>query len=88
MILWEHCFKLHAEAIRSCNLAQIAAIIMVAHACAREAAFQSQASCYLRDSGDMHPMCMTYGTCSFHDARTLTSRREYAGSGRPAPSVL
>ena len=28
----EHCYKLHAEAIRGCNLDQIAAITILAHA--------------------------------------------------------
>jgi hypothetical protein len=52
----EHCHKLHAEAIRGCNLDQIAAITMVAHAPATGGDVPDASR--LR-AGRVHPVCMS-----------------------------
>ena len=52
----EHCHKLHAEAIRGCNLDQIAANTMVAHA--RACGVGVPDACLLLPAGRVHPACM------------------------------
>ena len=53
----EHCHKLHAEAIRGCNLDQIAAITMLAHAPATGGGVPDVS--LLLPAGCVHPVCMT-----------------------------
>ena len=53
----EHCCKLQAEAIRGCNLVQIAAITMVAHAWASGGGVPD--ACLLLPAGRVHPACMS-----------------------------
>ena len=52
----EHCCKLQTDAIRGCNLAQIAAITMVAHAWASGGGVPD--ACLLLPAGRVHPVCM------------------------------
>ena len=52
----EHCHKLHAEAIRGCNLDQIAAITMVAHTHASGGGVPD--ACLLLPAGRVHSVCM------------------------------
>jgi hypothetical protein len=52
----EHCCKLQAEAIRGCNLVQIAAITKVAHAWASGGGVPD--ACLLLPAGRVHPVCM------------------------------
>ena len=58
----EHCHKLHAEAIRGCNLVQVAAITMVTHERATGAGFPDAS--LLLPAGRGHPACMAIETCS------------------------
>ncbi len=53
----EHCCKLQAEAIRGCNLDQIAAIAMVTHARAIGGGVPDAS--LLLPAGRVHPVCMT-----------------------------
>ena len=53
----EHCHKLHAEAIRGCNLDQIAAITMGMHARASWGGFFLDVSLLL-PAGGVHPVRM------------------------------
>ena len=52
----EHCYKLHAEAIGGCNLDQIAAITVLAHAPATGGDVPD--ACLLLPAGRVHPLCM------------------------------
>ncbi len=67
----DNCYRLHAEAIRGCNLDQIAAITMVTHARATGGGV-SDASlrCCPRDA------CIPYAWHEERAACRLTSRRE------------
>ena len=69
----DNSYRLQADAIRGCNLAQIAAITMVTHERTNvpaEAAFQTQACCCLLDA------CIPYAWHKERAACRLTSRRE------------
>jgi hypothetical protein len=52
----EHCYRLHAEAIRGCNLDQIAAITMLAHVPATGGGVPDAS--LLLPAGRVHPVCM------------------------------
>ena len=65
----DNCCKLQAEAIRGCNLVQIAAITMVAHAWASGGGVPDAS--LLLPAGRVHPVCMAQGKRSLH-ARRLT----------------
>ncbi len=55
-------YRLQADAIRGCNPAQISAITMVTHARATGGGVPDVS--LLLPPGRVHPVCMTYGTCS------------------------
>ena len=66
----DHCCKLQAEAIRGCNLVQIAAITMLAHTPATGGGVPEQACCCQRDA------CIPYACHNERAACRLTRRRE------------
>ena len=72
----EHCCKVHADAVRGCNLAQIAAITMVTHARASGAAFQSMPAA----------ACGTHAS-RMHGIRNLQLAGSPAVASRPAEAA-
>jgi hypothetical protein len=53
----EYCYRLHAEAVRGCNLDQIAAITMLAHAPATGGGVPDAS--LLLPAGRVHPVCIS-----------------------------
>jgi hypothetical protein len=57
-----HCYEVHAGAVRGCNLDQIAAITMLTHASATGAGVPDAS--LLLPAERVHPVCMSQETCS------------------------
>ncbi len=79
-------YRLQADAIRGCNLAQISAITVVTRARATGGGVPD--ACLLLPAGRVHPVCMAQGTCSLQarqPSRIGRQRPPGASKSRASP---